>query len=47
VNKVEPITGFKLFPSIHPIRMGVNLDRPVTHIRLKTLIAPATWPPGK
>jgi hypothetical protein len=44
VNKVEPITGFKLFPSIHPIRMGVNLDRPVTHVRLKTLIAPAALP---
>ena len=47
VNKVEPITGFKLFPSIHPIRMGVNLTRPVTHVLLKTLIVPAAVPPGK
>jgi hypothetical protein len=44
VNKVEPITGFKLFPGIHPIRMGVNLDRPVTHVLLKTLIVPASPP---
>ena len=47
VNKVEPITGFKFFPGIHPIRMGVNLDRPVTHLILKTLIVPADVPSGK
>ena len=44
VNKVEPITGFKLFPSIHPTRLGVNLDRPVTHVLLKTLIVPTEVP---
>jgi len=47
VNKVEPITGFKLYASIHPIRMGVNLDQPVTHVLLKTLIVPAAVPMEK
>jgi hypothetical protein len=46
VNKVEPITGFRLFPSIHPTRLGVNLNRPVTHVLLKTLIVPASLPPA-
>lgn len=45
VNKVEPVTGFRLYASIHPIRMGVNLSQPVTHVRLKTVIAPAALPP--
>jgi len=45
VNKVEPITGFKLYGSIHPIRMGVNLDGRVTHVLLKTVIVPASLPP--
>jgi hypothetical protein len=44
VNKVQPITGFKLFPSIHPTRLGVNLNEPVTHVLLKTLIVPADVP---
>lgn len=44
INKVEPITGFKLYPSIHPIRLGVNLNEPVTHVLLKTLIVPAVVP---
>ena len=45
VNKVEPVTGFKLFAGVHPIRMGVNLNRPVTHVRLKTIVVPAPVPP--
>jgi len=44
VNKVEKITGFRLYNGVHPIRMGVNLDQPVTHVILKTLIVPATAP---
>ncbi len=44
VNKVEPITGFKLFAAIHPIRMGINLTQPVTHVLLKTWIVPAAVP---
>jgi hypothetical protein len=47
VNKVEPITGFKLFSAIHPTRLGIHLDQPVTHVLLKTLIVPAPVPPGK
>jgi hypothetical protein len=45
VNKVEPVTGFNLFASVHPIRMGVNLNHPVTHVRLKTVVVPAPLTP--
>ena len=44
IKKVEPITGFKLYPSIHPTRLGVNLNKPVTHLLLKTMIVPTSLP---
>ena len=43
-NKVEPITGFHLLPGIKPIRLGVNVARPVTRLILRTMIVPETNP---
>lgn len=44
VNQVEPITGFRLIKGITPIRLGVNLSAPVTHLALHTLIVPGVLP---
>jgi hypothetical protein len=41
-NKVEPITGFRLFDGMKPIRLGVNLSKPSTHIVMRTTIVPTS-----
>ncbi len=43
-NKVEPITGFRLIKGMTPMRLGVNLTKPVTHVVLRTVIVPAVAP---
>ena len=43
-NKVEPITGFRLINGMKPMRLGVNLTKPATHLVLRTVIVPALAP---
>ncbi len=44
-NKVEPITGFLQYPETKPVRLGMNLTLPVTHVTLRTRIVPTPVPP--
>jgi len=44
VNKVEPVTAHQLPPNYHPMRLGFNLNAPVTHVVTHTLIVPVPAP---
>lgn len=43
-NNIEPITAPQLPPGLKPMRLGLNLNRPVTHVIMRTLIVPAAAP---
>lgn len=43
-NKVEPITGNQMPRNFKPMRLGVNVETPVKHVVMRTLIVPATAP---
>ena len=44
VNKVEYLTMHQAGAGYHPIRLGFNLDKPVTHLVMHTVIVPVTAP---
>jgi hypothetical protein len=44
VNKVEPLTMHQSGAGYHPMRLGFNLDKPVTHLVMHTVIVPVPAP---
>jgi hypothetical protein len=44
VNKIEFLKMHQAGAGYHPIRLGFNLDKPVTHVVMRTVIAPVTAP---
>ena len=44
VNKVEAVTAHQLPGTYHPMRLGFNLNQPVMHVVMRTLIVPVTAP---
>jgi hypothetical protein len=47
VNKVEPLKAHQLPRSYQPMRLGFNLDKPVTHVVMHTVIVPIPPPTWK
>jgi hypothetical protein len=46
VNHIEPVTAHAAGTGYKPMRLGFNLDKPVTHVVIHTLIVPVPPPPA-
>jgi hypothetical protein len=44
VNKVEPLKMHQAGAGYHPMRLGFNLDKPVLHVVMHTVIVPVPPP---